>query len=73
MLSVDDGESFDLFKHESLELMEYGGYSSIETIDDQALLVAVEGITLNANVNTRESIDIMMINLKEVYENGISY
>lgn len=71
VFSFDEGETFDLIQHQELDRKDYGGYSSVISLNDEALLIAVEGISTNG-LGSGESIDVYSINMKEVVENGFS-
>lgn len=70
--SFDDGKSWDLIQHRFYQQSKYCGYSSIENINDAAVLVAVEGGRDEYALNQQENIEVYIVNLAEVYKNGIS-
>ncbi|WP_336932388.1 sialidase family protein [Acinetobacter bereziniae] len=70
--SFDDGKSWDLIQHRFYQQKTYGGYSSIENINDKAILVALEGVLDEYVLNEQENIEVYIVNLPEVFKNGIS-
>ncbi|MDD9320344.1 sialidase family protein [Acinetobacter lactucae] len=73
LFSFDDGQSWTLRRYQYYSDVVYAGYSSIEVINDDLVLVAVEGgIQTSSVIEYRDNIDVLLINLKEVYQNGIS-
>ncbi|HFG6939320.1 sialidase family protein [Acinetobacter baumannii] len=73
LFSFDDGQSWTLRRYQYYSDVVYAGYSSLEVINDDLVLVAVEGgIQTSSVIEYRDNIDVLLINLKEVYQNGIS-
>ncbi|MDD9318629.1 sialidase family protein [Acinetobacter lactucae] len=73
LFSFDDGQTWNLRRYQYYSDVVYTGYSSLEVINDDLVLVAVEGgIQTSSVIEYRDNIDVLLINLKEVYQNGIS-
>ncbi|MGL2984224.1 sialidase family protein [Acinetobacter baumannii] len=73
LFSFDDGQTWNLRRYQYYSDVVYAGYSSLEVINDDLVLVAVEGgIQTSSVIEYRDNIDVLLINLKEVYQNGIS-
>ncbi|TPT86047.1 sialidase family protein [Acinetobacter baumannii] len=73
LFSFDDGQTWSLRRYQYYSDVVYTGYSSLEVINDDLVLVAVEGgIQTSSVIEYRDNIDVLLINLKEVYQNGIS-
>lgn len=69
-ISFDDGYTFSQLSYKPYSVNAYKGYASLEVLDDKMILMAVEGAPDSQQLNKSESIELLMVNINEVIENG---